>query len=197
MKALLLSQRIVVEAVTGERRDALDARWGRFLRACGYLAVPMPNRPGDVAAVLDLVRPRGIVLTGGNDLASLGGDVPERDETEEALWREAQLRGLPLLGVCRGMQFIQHRFGVALRRVEGHIRSQRHVLFEAECRSITCYHDFASIDTTGPVRVDARADDGVVEAISIGRTVRGIMWHPERLAEPHSGDIRLVQDLFP
>ena len=48
-----------------------------------------------------------MVLTGGNDLAALGGDAPERDATENALLDAAESRRLPVIGVCRGMQVIQ------------------------------------------------------------------------------------------
>jgi len=39
----------------------------------------------------------GLVLTGGNDLAMLGGDAPERDAVENAMLNLAERRGLPIL----------------------------------------------------------------------------------------------------
>lgn len=60
-------------------------------------------------------RMTGLLLSGGADLApSLYGqqadgtrDVePARDELELEAWRIAQARGLPVLGICRGLQAI-------------------------------------------------------------------------------------------
>ena len=42
----------------------------------------------------------GLVLTGGNDLAVLGGDTPERDAVESEVLNHAERRRLPVLGVC-------------------------------------------------------------------------------------------------
>ena len=57
----------------------------------------------------------GLLLTGGADLdPALYGEAvngatgldPDRDELELVAWREAERRGLPVYGVCRGLQAI-------------------------------------------------------------------------------------------
>jgi gamma-glutamyl-gamma-aminobutyrate hydrolase PuuD len=63
-------------------------------------AVAITQRVSVVLA-LELCDPAGIaglVLTGGNDLAALGGDAPERDTIENALPDFAERRKLPVLG---------------------------------------------------------------------------------------------------
>jgi len=112
MTLVAVTQRVAVEPRHGERRDCLDQAWTRFLLACGLTPMPAPNQQEAALALCTTAPVAGIVLTGGNDLAAYGGDAPERDATEGALIDLAARRGWPVLGVCRGMQMIQERFGI-------------------------------------------------------------------------------------
>jgi putative glutamine amidotransferase len=72
----------------------------------------------------------GLLLTGGVDLdpALYGADPhpavvieAERDELERAAWSTARARGLPILGVCRGLQAINVFSGGSLvQHLDGH-----------------------------------------------------------------------------
>ena len=125
MKIIAITQRVAVIPQYGERRDCLDQAWPRFLAACGLLPLAIPNAPDVALSLFKNADVAGLLLTGGNDLVSLGGEAPERDATENALMDAAEARGLPVLGVCRGMQVIQQRHAIPLVRVEGHVtRSQ-------------------------------------------------------------------------
>src|SRR5580698_10911742 len=104
MKTIAITQRVAVIPQYGERRDCLDQAWARFIAACGLLPLALPNIPEVALSLFRNVDVAGLLLTGGNDLAALGGDAPERDATENALVDDAEARGLPVLGVCRGMQ---------------------------------------------------------------------------------------------
>src|SRR5277367_5493920 len=110
MNKVAITQRVSRVPVYGERRDCLDQAWTKFLAACGLLPVLLPNFTDVALALCEDVRIAGLVLTGGNDLAELGGDAPERDAVENALLDLAERRSLPVIGVCRGMQLIQRRY---------------------------------------------------------------------------------------
>lgn len=72
----------------------------------------------------------GLILSGGGDIdpARYGqvdrgsSDIqPDRDELEAAAWDRAQVRGLPVLGICRGFQAINVLSGGSLlQHVDGH-----------------------------------------------------------------------------
>ncbi len=193
LPVVFVSQRVVVDAVTGERRDALDQRWPPFLGACGFLAVPVPNVPTRVATYLDEMRPSAVMLTGGNDLAVLGGDAPERDATEQELIAQCLARKTPLAGVCRGMQMIQSRFGVRLEPVSGHVAVRQTILFEGAPREVNSYHRFGTRQSVPGLAVCGKAADGIVKAVRASdNAMFGIMWHPEREAPFRAEDIELI-----
>jgi N5-(cytidine 5'-diphosphoramidyl)-L-glutamine hydrolase len=196
MKAVAITQRVSVVSAYGERHDCLDQAWTKFLSACGLLPVLLPNVPEVALALCAGVGIAGLVLT-GNDFSVLGGDVPERDAVENALLDLAERRGLPVLGVCRGMQVIQQRFAVPLRRVEGHVAQRQVIRIEAEPREVNSYHHFAAFDSRPPLDVWAVADDGVVKAIRRStQPMTGIMWHPERFSPFSPADLLLFRRVF-
>jgi putative glutamine amidotransferase len=197
MKSVAITQRVTVVPEYGERRDCLDQAWPRFIAACGLLPLPLPNVVEVALAMCGDSDLAGLVLTGGNDLAALGGDAPERDATENALLDAAESRGLPVLGVCRGMQLIQQRCAVPLQRVEGHVSRRQLVHIDGEPTEVNSYHRFGARESRPPLEVWAVAADGVVKAIRhTARPTIGIMWHPERNTPFAVNDVALFRRVF-
>jgi gamma-glutamyl-gamma-aminobutyrate hydrolase PuuD len=197
MSLIAVSQRVAVDSRRGERRDCLDQAWSKFMMACGLTPVQVPN-DAQVAQALCAVLPiNGIILTGGNDLSDYGGDAPERDITEDALIDIAEEKALPILGVCRGMQMIQHRFGIPLQPVTGHVARHQIISIEDCPVEVNSYHNLGATETLPPLEAWAAADDGVVKAVRHpnGRMM-GIMWHPERLSPFAERDIFLFRKFF-
>jgi N5-(cytidine 5'-diphosphoramidyl)-L-glutamine hydrolase len=195
MKSVAVTQRVEVVPAYGERRDCLDQAWTKFLAACGLVPVLLPNVAEAALVLCEEVD--GLLLTGGNDLAEMGGDAPERDAVENALLDLAERRRLPVMGVCRGMQVIQRRFEIPLRRVEGHVAHRQVILIEGEPTEVNSYHRFAAFESRPPFDVWARADDGVVKAIRHSTLpLVGIMWHPERFSPFTSADVTLFRRFF-
>ena len=197
MKAVAITQRVSVVPVYGERRDCLDQSWTKFLAACGLLPVLLPNVTEAALALCEGAGIAGLVLTGGNDLAVLGGDAPERDAVENALLDLAARRRLPVLGVCRGMQVIQRRFDIPLHRVEGHVTQCQVIRIDGQPKEVNSYHRFAAFDSRPPLDVWAVANDGVVKAIRhSAQPITGIMWHPERSVPFSADDVALFRQVF-
>jgi len=192
-----VTQRVSIVPTYGERRDCLDQAWTKFLGACGLLPVLLPNVREAALALCEGAGIAGLVLTGGNNLTVLGGDAPERDAVENALLDLAEQRGLPVLGVCRGMQIIQQRCAIPLRRVEGHVTRHQVIRVDGKPTGVNSYHRFAAIESRSPLDVWAVADDGVVKAVQhANRSTTGIMWHPERMEPFAAADIALFRRVF-
>lgn len=196
MRTILVSQRVEVIKSYGERRDCLDQRWCGFLRGCGLMPVPVMNQGQDIETLLDLVVPAGILLTGGNDLVSYGGDAPERDETERALIELGMKHDIPVMGVCRGMQMIVDYFGGKLGSVTGHVAS-RHRLSGTVAREVNSYHNLAVTEAPEEFEVLAHTEDGVIEAIRHTHCrIMAIMWHPERETPYSVEDVAMFTQFY-
>ena len=132
MTRLGLTQRVTVIEEYGERRDCLDQAWTMLLEEGSYQPVPLPNQLDVVSGYLDALAPDGVILTSGNDLAHLEDasvPAPERDRFESNLLDWAIERSVPVLGVCRGLEFLNHYFGGSLSQVDGHVATDHEIQF--------------------------------------------------------------------
>jgi putative glutamine amidotransferase len=188
------------------------------VQTAGGLALVLPPENRAPERLVQLVD--GLLLVGGADVdpASYGAErhpateatYPERDAFEIAMIHAAVERGLPVFGICRGMQILNVAFGGTLvqdltqpdgtnihRRRPGALDAVNHI--ELDERSLVaratgermhvapCHHHQA-VDALGDgLVVSGRAvEDGLPEAIEAvdGRWLLGVQWHPE--AEPES-----------
>ncbi len=190
MSFVAVTQRVDISVPHGERRDALDQRWAAFLSVCGVTPVLVPNDAASAERLVRGVAVAGVLLTGGNSLAAYGGNAPERDATEFRLLGIAAERGWPVVGVCRGMQVIQHHAGVALGALDGHVACDHAVDLAGVRDVVNSYHELGAHDSAPGLDVLARAEDGVVEAVADrSRRLFGMMWHPERFTDPRPADV--------
>ena len=205
---IAVTQRVEWIEGYGERRDCLDQQWSVLLESLGIDVVPVPNSLTAPQAWLERQRVAGIILTGGNDLAHLPGaarSAPERDATETALLSSAALQRLPVLGVCRGMQMLNHFLGGGLAPVPNHI-AVRHAVralnndgFFSGYREVNSFHGWGMqiSDLAPEVSAQVCAIDGTVEAFTHDHLPWvGLMWHPEREAPFHILDTELIRKLF-
>ncbi len=192
--------------------DLLPAAYARAVEAVGGVPVLLPasaTPEASAAAVLSGVD--GLVVTGGADVepARYGAEPHEhtarwradRDAWELALLGAAEAAGLPVLGVCRGMQVMAVRAGGRLDQhtpdLVGHERhspggdafgeievevdpGSRMADLVGERLSVHCHHHQSVRDHPGYVAV-ARAQDGVLEAMELPgeRFCVAVQWHPE------------------
>ena len=187
MKRILVSQRLEVLRDNADLR--IDPNWFKFIDRLGACCHPVGWYDGYQVPLFS-TDVCGVILTGGGDLSTLDRSVwaRNRDTYEADLIKECMMRRVPILGVCRGMQLINHYQGGTLKKIIGHVATTHSVEVSSasgmECFAsglVNSYHDFG-IEAVGQgMTVLATSLDGSVEAIACStKSVLGIMWHPER-----------------
>lgn len=158
----------------------------------------------------------GIVLTGGEDVdparygekpsPALGSVVRERDEMEWRVLDAALPRGVPVFGICRGLQVLNVYLGGTLyqdlnterpgsvlhQQAEPWGRGSHYVSVAADTLLaeaigsdrifINSFHHQGIRDLAPTLRVTARAEDGLAEGVEAPDHpwLIGVQWHPER-----------------
>lgn len=163
-------------------------------------------------------------LYGGDASDANGPYDHDRDATTLPLIRRAIERGVPLLAICRGIQELNVALGGTLfaevQEIEGRLDHRAPVsddqderfaihqnvsikpgsclagIFGAGTVSVNSVHRQA-VDRVGPrLMVEAVADDGTVEAVSVRDAKAfavGVQWHPEYWAKSDDASARIFR----
>ncbi len=171
-----------------------------------------------------------LFLIGGDDIdPSLYGESnlfsgitqveSERDRVELKAIEHFERQGLPIFGICRGIQIINVYFGGTLwQDIPEQLGSTRHKFSSGEKRDV--FHE-AIISAENPIfpagqrlkvnsfhhqsvkrpgedlRIFAYADDGIVEGVLHTRKpIIAVQWHPERLPDGWPARERIRQFLI-
>ena len=149
--------------------DSLEHSWYEYLQ--GHALIPIPNRLPVNIPDIDM-----LIITGGDD-------HPVRNQVEHELASWIFSRNLPVIGVCHGCQLLTQKLDGTTTPVDDHMDSYHEVTYHSQPHMVNSYHKLR-IETAPPgATVLARDPDGYPEAWILGRTA-GIMWHPERMAQP-------------
>lgn len=213
------------QGVWDVRASFLPQQYFEAVTSSGAAAVLLPPQAQpERAAEVVLDGLDGLILTGGLDVQPelYGAERhpttdparPDRDAWELALLAGAQRRGMPVFGICRGLQLINVALGGTLHQhlpdILGHTRHQQgNAVFSTstvrtvegsklagligETSDAQCYHHQA-IDRLGDgLVVSARDSDGVIEAVEMpGHDfVLAVQWHPEETLD----DLRVFAGL--
>jgi len=225
---------VPIIGITGTLKEDVEAAaerpLGRFVRTdldyvdgvAGAGGTPVVLPPwGDEKAAAALVGCfDGLVLSGGSDLdpgyygeepdPELGPTIPERDAFEMAIVGLALRRGIPIFGICRGLQVLNVALGGTLyqdlpSQWEGDVLKHRQVtpkwqpshevevgkgtyiaeVMGREMVKVNSYHHQGIKDLAEGLVVTARSVDGVIEAVEARdlseRWLLAVQWHAEAM----------------
>lgn len=150
---------------------------------------------------------------GGESHPAVYGIDDERDELEFTLARWAAAQDKPILGICRGIQVFNAALGGSLyldiasqrpasasvrhdspsdlpgshlaHRVSVEPGSRLAALFGQAEGPVNSWHHQAVCDAAPGLRVTARAEDGLIEAVELPAHpfALAVQWHPEMLPD--------------
>jgi len=202
----------------GKRRIHLPLAYADAVRAAGGEPILLPPpREGEPLPPVERLAD-GLLLSGGDDLdpTAWGEPLhpaarpvdPRRQRADLGLLEAADAVGMPVLGICLGMQEMAvHRGGRIIQHLPdapgegldhgGAGRPQVHPvrveagsllarLVGAESIEVGSTHHQAVRDAGRGMRTAACAPDDVIEAVedvSPGRFFLGVEWHPERMMD--------------
>jgi putative glutamine amidotransferase len=222
---------IGITATLKEDVDAVAERpLGRFVRAdldyvegvagAGGAPVVLPPAGDERVAESVIQSLDGLLLSGGSDLdpgyygeepvPELGVTLPERDAFEMALVRVALRRGMPVFGICRGMQVLNVAFGGTLyqdlpsqwerdllkhrqatpkwqptHEVRIEVGSYIASVMGRKMVKVNSYHHQGIRVLAEGLVVTGRSTDGVIEAVEASdlseRWLLGVQWHAEAM----------------
>jgi putative glutamine amidotransferase len=184
--------------------------WALEESGAAVVVLPPVTDEDSIDTVLD--RLDGLVIAGGADVNPADyGDEPhettdhprlDRDATERRLYRGARERGMPVLGICRGLQIMAVESGGRLIQdlpaagyglthrerpgtftehgatfVDGSLVAR---ILETTATTVNSSHHQAVADA-GSLAVTGHAVDGTIEVLEQpdAAFVLGVQWHPE------------------
>jgi putative glutamine amidotransferase len=202
----------------GAERQGVNSAYVVSILETGAIPLILPPAIGAARAMGALDGVDALLLTGGEDLdpswygaaasPALGDVDQERDLFELALFAAARQRGMPILGICRGIQLINVALGGTLwqdlpgerpsttehDRPDARSMRTHGVTIEEGSRAeavlgrtsmdVNSFHHQGIRDLAPPLRASAWADDGLVEAVESASGepwLLAVQWHPEEM----------------
>lgn len=207
-----------------KRFDLLEQNYVRFFQSLGVTLIPIPNCLNNPTDYLKEIGATHLIISGGGNIHPkfYKGKVvkgtkymEDRDNTEKKLLDYAVAKKIPVLGICRGCQFINIYFGGKLiqnlkKNLAGaikHVKTTHKVnIIDEKIKKMSSLNDINDI------KVNSYHNDGITKkelakdlfsfAESKDRLIEGvyhknlpivgIMWHPERKKIKTEFDNKLI-----
>lgn len=186
MKNILISGKVIADKYN-QIGEFLDEAWINYFK---NKKINLINCSMLTNQLLKKLRISGVILTGGNDLYKIKKKRFNkiRDSKDSKLFNFAISNNIPVLGVCRGFQFIASKMGGTINKKKGHVK-KKHILkvndkiFNQEIEKIiiNSFHDYVVTKLSKKFRKTYQLSDKSIElAISNNKKILLMMFHPER-----------------
>ena len=178
------------------------------------IIIPISENDKALAGQIELLD--GLILTGGADInptlygeshnKALGMISPRKDKFETKLLKAAIEKKIPVLGICRGMQFINVYFGGTLyqdipSQTDSKLKHSQSSNYDLATHYVdiekntwlysilgsktfvNSFHHQSVKDLAPDFIITAKAKDGIIEGIEkkSGSFCAAVQWHPESM----------------
>ena len=195
------------------------------IKAAGGVPVVLPIEMSEAEADRIVETCDGFLFTGGQDVApelygtkDTTGTVvpsPERDKLETLLLSKALQADKAILGICRGLQFInaflggtlwqdlpsQHPSDIVHRQDKPYVNPTHKVSLSGDLQTllgkdileVNTLHHQAIKDLSKDLIPMAKSPDGLIEAVKMAskRFVCAVQWHPEYMFKTDADSLRV------
>ncbi len=192
--------------------------------------LPLTHDEGEIEELLDHMH--GILLTGGHDvspalyneepLKECAQTIEERDRMEMILLKKTLERDMPVLGICRGIQFLnvftggtlyqdlptqrptktEHHqsppYDISVHEVTIKDDSKLFKLLGKSSIRVNSYHHQAIKDIGEDLKIMAISEDGLTEAVEMPdkRFVWAVQWHPEFSFRSDENSMKIFEEFI-
>ena len=183
------------------------------IKAAGGVPVILPIDISEEDADRIIEACDGFLFTGGQDVAS----CPERDDPETLLLSKALQADKPILGICRGLQFLnvllggtlwqdlpsEHPSEIVHRQAKPYGNPTHKVTLSGELKSlldkdileVNTLHHQAIKDLANGLTPMAVAPDGIIESVIMKnkRFVWAVQWHTEYMFTTDKNSLKIFE----
>ena len=127
-----ITQRVCPQQEYNSERFCLDREWASFMNKVEtFTLIPLIPIEKNIECYWNSLNLKAIIFSGGNDLSFMN-PTPQnilRDQYEKKLLKWSLKNSLPIVGICRGMQFIANFFGatIYLNSENTHVNSKHNL----------------------------------------------------------------------
>ena len=199
---VLVSQSFSFIENRNEERNFIDLRLVKFLNKCNLNVILAPNSPENLKRLMKIKNIGGVILSGGNDIffnksinkkkLKLKNLTKKRNLVEKKLFMFSRKKKIPIIGICRGFQYLNIINGGKIIKVNNHVAKRHKILIPKEPKyldfkklidkNVNSFHNFGITKEHLAKKFDilASSNNFIEAAINIKESQLGVMWHPER-----------------
>lgn len=218
---IAITQRIIINK-NNDQADSLEQTYTQYFQDFGLSLIPIPNAIKNGPLYFKSLNIKGIILSGGGDIDPklFGGKVdpqgnymPLRDRLEIEILKFAINNKVPVLGICRGMQFLNVFFGgtIIQNLKNGYPNIKNHVAinhkievidqksvkyFSVKKGFVNSFHNcgISLQELSQEMKAFIKTEDNLIEGIYHPKfPIAGIMWHPERKSPDKQFNYKLIK----
>ncbi len=184
MRQILISPKFIKDK-NDNICHAIEHNWIRYSNEIGF-CISLYN-----SSIKNFNRFDGLIIPGGNNLTKFSRLKidKDREKIEKYLFKKFLKLNKPILGVCKGAQFIYDYYGLKIEKITGHIK-KNHTIYNLNKQkySVNSYHQYGLQKKNLKKNFEKFfiSNDDTIEISKITNfPIYCMMFHPERKNKDH------------